>query len=129
VRTQLLCTFTNESQIDETIEKIQKEYQLFTDMIFILKLDDDDKYIITYNVMAGGNFQFLKDTILVHRKKETNTLYTINSLNNLIRDLNYGELDNSFIVDWGNYQNSVILSDGGGYRVIGTQLHNIFRLN
>lgn len=102
---------------------------MFTDMIFVLELEGDDKYIITYNVIKSGNFSFLRDTILIHRKKETNTLYTINALNNLICDLNNGHVDTSFPVHWGDYKNSIILTDGNNYRVIGTKLHQIFKLN
>ena len=42
----------------------------------------------------------LPGTILLHRKKESNTLYTINALNALVRQLNNGMLDNRFIINW-----------------------------
>jgi hypothetical protein len=34
----------------------------------------------------------LENTILLHRKKESNTLYTINALNDLICSLNEGQI-------------------------------------
>jgi hypothetical protein len=37
----------------------------------------------------------LPQTILLHRKKESNTLYTINALNDLIKELNEGKADTS----------------------------------
>jgi hypothetical protein len=46
--------------------------------------------MLTYNVDLGntkGEFA-IGNTILVHRKKQTNTLYTINALNELIKSLN-----------------------------------------
>jgi hypothetical protein len=39
------------------------------------------------------------NTILVHRKKETNTLYTINALNELIKKLNGGVVDIAYKVN------------------------------
>jgi hypothetical protein len=42
----------------------------------------------------------MANTILLHRKKETNSLYTINALNTLIKSLNNGFLDKNYMVDW-----------------------------
>ena len=53
----------------------------------------------------------MKDTISINRKKESNTFYSINALNSLIRGLNNGLLDKQFRVDWSNYQDMLILSD------------------
>ncbi len=56
-----------------------------------------------------------KDTISINCKKETNTYYSINALNSLIRTLNNGVLNKSFIIDWGNYKNTLLLSDGEAF--------------
>tara|TARA_R100001377_G_scaffold30062_2_gene16411 strand:+ start:2423 stop:2707 length:285 start_codon:yes stop_codon:yes gene_type:complete len=70
----------------------------------------------TYNVDASETRG--QNTISIHRKKETNTLYTVNALNAIIRRVNNGVLDKTFQVDWNNYQNSFILTDGDDYRVV-----------
>lgn len=59
-----------------------------------------------------------QNTISIHRKKETNTLYTVNALNEVIRAVNNGVLDKSYQLDWQQYQNSFILTDDEGYRII-----------
>ena len=59
-----------------------------------------------------------QNTISIHRKKETNTLYTVNALNEVIRVVNNGVLDKSYQLDWQQYQNSFILTDDEGYRII-----------
>jgi len=59
-----------------------------------------------------------QNTISIHRKKETNTLYTVNALNEVIRRVNNGVLDKTYQLDWSHYQNSFILTDDSGYRVI-----------
>ena len=50
----------------------------------------------------------LDNTILLHRKKDSNTLYTINALNDLIKSLNGGIIDTSFKVDWQDYKNCIL---------------------
>ena len=58
--------------------------------------------------------QRLKDTITINRKKETETLYSINALNTLIRELNNGVLDKKFRIEWSNYHNQLLLTDRDG---------------
>ena len=66
---------------------------------------------------------------MVHRKKESNTMYTINALNSLITAENDGVLDKSYQVDWEKYRNTVILTDGDGYKVMKTSLFRIIDVN
>ena len=56
-------------------------------------------------------------------------MYTINALNNLIEDLNDGVLDKSYQVDWQDYRNSMILTDGDGYKIMKTKLFRIVDVN
>tara|TARA_A100001011_G_scaffold399454_1_gene508167 strand:+ start:2299 stop:2559 length:261 start_codon:yes stop_codon:yes gene_type:complete len=69
--------------------------------------------------------QGIPDTISLHRKKNTNTLYTINALNDLIRELNGGKLDKSYIVDWNNYRNCLLLTNENGVNKIPTRIYSI----
>ena len=66
---------------------------------------------------------------MAHRKKETNTLYTINSLNRLILYLNNGYLDKSYEVNWNEYRNAMILTDGDSFKVLKTKLFRIIDIN
>jgi hypothetical protein len=67
----------------------------------------------------------MANTILLHRKKETNSLYTINALNTLIKELNNGYLDKNFMVEWNNYKNCILLTDGPNLRKLDTAIHKI----
>jgi hypothetical protein len=127
VRTQLLCTFTNESEFENIVDRILKEFELFSRKIFILKLDPSKELVVSYNIIPNPS-QFLPSTIMVHRKKESNTMYTINALNRLIVDEN-GSMDKTYQVDWDKYRNSVILTDGNGYKVMKTSLFRIIDVN
>lgn len=129
MRTQLLCTFTTESQFEERLETIYDSYEIFSRKIFILKLEPSKELVISYNIIPSGNTKFISNTIMVHRKKETNTMYTINALNRLIKKLNNGVVDKSYSVDWEKHRNSIILTDGDSYKILKTTLFRIIDLN
>ena len=125
MKTQLLCTFTNEESFEGIVNTILKTYELFSRKIFILKLEPSKELVISYNIIPTNENSFLPNTIMVHRKKESNTMYTINSLNRLIKELNSGVIDKSYQVNWQDYRNSMILTDGDGYKIMKTKLFRI----
>ncbi len=129
MRTQLLCTFTNENTFEDVVNAIHSKFELFSKKIFILKLDPSKELVVSYNIMPTTMNKFLPNTIMVHRKKETNTMYTINALNKLILDLNNGVSDSHYQVNWDEYRNAVILTDGDGYKILKTTLFRIIDVN
>ena len=84
--------------------------------------------MVTYNVLKSEVSGFLPNTILLHRKKETNTLYTINAVNHIIKDANNGILDKSYRLQWDNYRNSILLTNKDGLNIIHTRLKEIIDL-
>ena len=128
MKTQLLCTFTNEESFESIIEKVFK-YELFSRKIFILKLQPSNELVVSYNIVANNSHQFLPETIMVHRKKESNTMYTINALNSLISSLNGGIVDKEYQINWNQYQNTLILTNGNGYKIMKTSLFKIVDVN
>jgi hypothetical protein len=118
VKTQLLCTFAHKLDLNIVTDYIQINYIIPEKRIFIFYNEDDpDMLYCTYNISETINRT--KNTISIHRKKETNTLYTVNALNQVIRTVNNGVLDKTFNLDWMNYQNSFILSDNNvGYHIV-----------
>ncbi len=117
MRTQLLCTFAHQSDLNIITDYIQKSYTIPEQRIFVFSnAEVPSQLYCTYNVDASETRG--QNTISIHRKKETNTLYTVNALNAIIRRVNNGVLDKTFQVDWNNYQNSFILTDGDDYRVV-----------
>lgn len=124
---KLFCTFSTEDALEETLRIIQERYKIIYNKIFILHATNQAEYIFTYNVDLG-NVNFLPNTILVHRKKESNTLYTINSLNRLIESLNAGVLDTQFKVNWTDYKNCILLTKGPELKKVDTKLFRIVEL-
>jgi hypothetical protein len=125
---KLFCTFSSEENLDILIGTIQTKYKIIYNKIFVLHAKSQNEYVITYNVEFGNVSNFLENTILVHRKKESNSLYTINSLNRLIESLNGGVLDTSYKINWMDYQNCILLTKGNELKRVNTKLFRIIEL-
>jgi hypothetical protein len=127
---KLFCTFTSPADLEETVATINRKYAILFNKIFVLESPQSDELICTYNIDTGNMAQQpMANTILLHRKKESNTLYTINALNTLIKSLNGGVLDTRFIVNWQDYKNSILLTNGPDLRKLDTAIHKIVDFN
>ncbi len=84
--------------------------------VFIFNmLNTDNKYLLTFNISKTEKQQKLAEykekfsnTIQLHRNKDTNTLYTINSLNKVIQ-IQAGQKNKDHKVNWDLYRNSLLL--------------------
>jgi len=109
---KLFLTFTTPETLDETLYTINRRYSILYNKIFILESPQTTEYICTYNIDSGNVSEgLLPNTILVHRKKEYNVLYSINALNSIIMESNGGKLDRNYQVDWSKYKNSILLTN------------------
>ena len=127
---RLYCTFTTLDAYEEVANTIQTSYVILFNKLFVLESLDGEKIMITYNVDLGNTSgdSMVDNTILVHRKKQTNTLYTINALNEVIKSLNNGVLDKSFSVNWNDYRNCILLIQTEGFNRIDTKVKEIINL-
>ena len=127
---RLYCTFTTKDGIEEIVDRIKSSYVILFNKIFVLESLDGEKIMLTYNVdMNNSSLNTMVDnTILVHRKKQTNTLYTINALNELIKSLNNGVLDKTYTINWENYKNCILLIQADGFNRIDTKIKEIINL-
>ena len=125
---KLYCTFLQDERVDEVVDRILEEHDILFNKIFVLASLDDDKVMLTYNIDGPVYDLQLENTILVHRKKQTNTLYTINALNEVIKYLNEGILDTTYQVDWSKFRNSLLLTRPGGFKKIRTRLKTIIEV-
>jgi hypothetical protein len=74
------------------------------------------------------DFNSVNNTISLHRKKITNTLYTINALNELIKLINNGVLDTNYQVEWDVYKNMILITNKEGLQKINTRILKIIEL-
>jgi hypothetical protein len=127
---KLFATFSKKEDIDETIEVIASRYSILFNKIFILESKDSDEFICTYNIDPGNlsTMSVLPNTILLHRKKESNSLYTINALNTLIKSLNNGYADPNYKINWSDYKNTILLTNGPDLRKLETTIYKIVNI-
>jgi len=129
MNTQLLCTFAVRKTLTKTIDTIIETYDVLYNKIFVLKNADDHRDLMcTYNIEKRPSTVILDNTISLHRKKLTNSLYTINALNELIRTVNNGVLDTSFQVEWENYRNCILTTNEDGLKRIDTEVDEIIHI-
>ena len=132
MKSQLLCTFTNKKTLQLTLYQIKESYDILFSKIYVLQNElNINELVCTYNVdISDGNVDYNKvhSTISLHRKKHSNTLYTINALNEVIANLNNGIVDNKFIVPWENFKNTLLVTNSEGLNRIPTRIFKIVKV-
>jgi hypothetical protein len=124
---QLLCTFALASSFKSTIEEIKKFYNVHNNRFFVFtNVGTPKEVFITYNILCDGkDFPKFNNTISIHRKKETNTLFTLNSMNQIIKEENNGVLDKKFSIDWTKYKDSFVIVGNPYLKVISIKILEI----
>lgn len=126
---KLYCTFTNQDELDNLINNLITSHTILYDKIFVLRLLNNNEFVCTYNIdIHNSNGNVPEDTILVHRKKESNTLYTINALNELIKALNGGIVNPKFPINWTHYKNTILLTQNNELKQFKTRIFKIVEI-
>jgi len=128
VNNRLFATFTTLDQLDTLVDNLKSSYTIMYNKMFVLYVKSTDEYVVTYNVEQGNVNSIPTNTILVHRKKDSNTLYTINALNDLIKKLNGGVVDPSFRVNWQHYKNCILLTNHNELKQLNTKIYKIVEI-
>jgi len=128
--TQLLCTFVDRHNVQDIIDIIYNTYMLPFNKIYVLEnTDNADQLVLTYNVGRVISLTpSVLSTISVHRKKQTNTIYTINAINRLIESKNNGVLDKTYRINWEELQNTILVTAYGKLKIVNTRLLNVINL-
>ena len=132
MKSQLLCSFTTKDNLDETVKKITDAYSIIFNKVYVLQNENNvNELICTYNVDTenGVDYNKVTGTISLHRKKYSNTLYTINALNECIKNLNNGVMDSKFMVPWENFKNMLLITNSDGLNRINTRIYKIIEIN
>jgi hypothetical protein len=125
---KLFCTFSSLEQLDELLAHITSSYIIMYSKIFVLHVKSNNEYVCTYNVEQGNVSDLPENTILVHRKKDSNTLYTINALNELIKGLNNGIVDTRYPINWQHYKNTILLTQHDELKQLKTKIYKIVEI-
>lgn len=128
----LIGTFIDNANISPLmVRHIVETFQSYKIFIFDIE-DSEKKFLLTFNVKNVDKENKLqkykkeyKNTVQLHRNKENNTLFTINSLNKVILAQG-GSKERRSKVDWSDYKNScVLLGNDGELKVLKTKLNEI----
>jgi len=129
-RLLLLASFVDKEELYDALDSISSAINIDRSKIFVfINEDNPDEYILTYNLNSElANIKFTsiwKNTISIHRKKNTNTLYSLNAMNKLIKKFNNGVMNQSYKLNWSEYQNSFLIIKGGNVVIIPLRLVKI----
>ena len=123
---QLICIFANSINYTEIIKEIPQQYILVDNKIFVFANENNLRELyLTFNVQKVEHSNRYNGTISIHRKKQTNTLYTLNGMNKLIADENNGVFDKNHQLSWELYKNCIILTDKIGVKIVPLKLFSI----
>mgnify|MGYP003625877380 FL=1 len=121
-----------DQQITEEVHRIVDTMDLSNKYIFLFEYEEDSsKKILTYNAIIKGNSSSLNPrlfTMRIHRKKLTNTLYTINALNKAVANDNNGETGKHLKLDWEKYRESILLTSKDELQVHKIKVAKIFQI-
>ncbi len=102
--------------------------------VFVFKIKNAG-FVLTFNIAEGERAAMeefkrkFSSALHLHRNKGSNTLYTINSLNEVIKNQNNGLRDLNFRVDWSVYKNSLLVLDKENkLQVLSTELYDVVEL-
>ena len=128
--TQLLCTFSKKDTYMEEMEALAEYYNIPDKKIYVLQSGANNNDIfLTFNALKGSNSVFYRNTISVHRKKDYNIIYSINALNELIKEENGGVHSSSHKIAWENYRNCFISARDGRVKITPTKLLKIYLIS
>ena len=130
MKTQLLCTFATKDILEDVLKQIELVYEIVFDKIYVLQNEENvEELMCTYNVDSTNavDYNSVDSTISLHRKKFTNTLYTINGLNEVIASLNNGLMDSKYIVPWDDFKNTLLITNNEGLKRINTRIFKIIK--
>jgi hypothetical protein len=134
-RGSLLASFIkteDDAEVLAEVQRIADNLDLTNKLIFLLQdVDDPERKILTYNAEVGKGSPPLSRyfTMRVHRKKQTNTLYTINALNLAVAAAHGGQTGKHLPLDWETYRESLLLVVGGNLVVHKIKVIKIFEIS
>jgi hypothetical protein len=120
----LLMSFSSEVEYRTHLQVIREIYRPNSSIFVLQNCDNDDEIFITFN--TEYNFK-TPGIIKIHKKRETNTLFSVDSVNELSIRAN-GKIDKSFIPDWEQYRNCLLLMRDGDLCIIPTKIREIIKL-
>lgn len=106
MQNKLLCTFFQKTETDIILEYIKESFN--PDRVFIFNnINDKYQFFCTFSIPEPK--ELINRIIVIHRKSDTNTFYTINAVNHIIKQMNNGKLVKNYPIDWSLYINTLLI--------------------
>lgn len=123
---KIFTTFTKPEELEITVDKVKSNYSILFSKIFVFSSPETEELICTYNIDYNNcnASHIIENTVLLHRKKVTKTLYSINAINALNKDKEPGYHE----IDWEKYRESILLTRKGVFTQLKTKLYDIIIL-
>ena len=98
--------FMHKKTVDLCLDYIKGYFK--PEYIFLHEnVENTNEIFCTFSV--EGTYDLMNKIIIIHRKTETNTFYTINALNKIIENINNGQMIKNHPIDWTLYKNQLLL--------------------
>ncbi len=130
----LLASFLTEysaEAAEDYVQELVETVDLSSPYIFLFhRSKSASDYIVTYNVSDPKISRSSTNsyTMRVHRKKQSNTLYTINALNAAVSLQHSGSTGKDLPLNWDEYKNCLLLTEGKNLQVHPIEVLKIFKL-
>jgi hypothetical protein len=120
----LLMSFSSEDEYRTHLQVIREIYRPDSSLFVLQNRDNDNEIFITFN--TEYNFK-TPGIIKIHKKRETSTLFSVDSVNHLSM-LHNGKIDKEWSPNWEEYRNCLLLMRDGDLCIIPTKIREIIKL-
>ena len=111
----IIGTFVKKNKILSFLETLRNTFKVGLNKVFVYTIDTNKyEYLITFKTYDKEKFiKNLSNSTVMHVKN--GCLFSINALNKLIEKENSdsNKPNNEYIIDWGKYQNKLIILTNG----------------
>jgi hypothetical protein len=127
---KIFTTFTKKEDLQATLDKIRANYTILYSKIFVFSSPQTEELICTYNIDSINctSDHIIENTVLLHRKKASRTLFSINAVNILNEQL-AKEDPNHVDINWELYKESILLTRKGVFCQLHIKLYDIIYTN
>ena len=120
----LLMSFSNTEDYRNRLQEIREVFRPEGGIFILENRFDENEIFLTFN--TEYNFK-IGGYIKINKKRDTNTLFTIDAVNYLSMQEN-GEIVKDWIPNWNEFENCLLLIRNGELAVIPTKIKEIIRL-
>ena len=123
MRVLLMC-FSSTEDYRNRLQEIREVFRPEGNIFVLGNRFDENEIFLTFN--TEYNFK-IGGYIKINKKRDTNTLFTIDAVNHLSIQEN-GEIVKDWIPNWNEFENCLLLIRDGDLAVIPTKLIEIIKL-